>query len=110
MPERATLGALEELVLLVVRRLGEGADGARVREDLERTGARRVTLSTIYVTLLRLEEKGFVSSWKGESTPTRGGKARRRYAATEEGLAALETLREARDRLWADADPEGSRA
>jgi PadR family transcriptional regulator PadR len=103
MPKGSHLGDLEELVLLAVRRLGEEADGGRVREELTELAGRTVSVSTIYVTLMRLEEKGYARSWKGEPTATRGGKAKRLYALTPEGLEALEQVRAVRERMWEGA-------
>jgi PadR family transcriptional regulator PadR len=103
MPKGSHLGDLEELVLLGVRRLGEEADGGRVREELTELAGRTVSVSTIYVTLMRLEEKGYARSWKGEPTATRGGKAKRLYALTPEGLEALEQVRAVRERMWEGA-------
>ena len=100
MGKESRLGELEELVLLSVLRLGEDADGGSVRDELAEAAERSVSVSTVYVTLMRLEEKGFATSWKGEPTAERGGKARRMYAVTEEGRAALEAVRAVRDRLW----------
>ena len=101
MPKGSHLGDLEELVLLAVRRLGEAADGGGVRRELEERAGRSVSVSTIYVTLMRLEEKGYARSWKGEPTATRGGKAKRLYDLTPEGLDALEQVRAVRERMWA---------
>ena len=69
------LGDLEELVLLCTLRLGEDAHGGGIRTELAEVAARRVSVSTVYVTLMRLEEKGYVRSWKGEPGAERGGKA-----------------------------------
>lgn len=98
------LGDLEELVLLCVLRVGEDADGGRVRTELARTAGRKVSVSTVYVTLMRLEEKGYIHSWKGEPTAERGGKARRLYLVSAEGVDALEARRAVRDRLWRGVD------
>lgn len=100
MPKGSHLGDLEELVLLAVRRLGEDADGGKVREQLAEHAERSVSVSTIYVTLMRLEEKGYARSWKGEPSGTRGGKAKRQYALTPEGIDALERVRAVRERMW----------
>lgn len=94
------LGDLEELVLLAVLGLGDEAHGGMVRETLNDEADRSVSVSTVYVTLMRLEEKGFVRSWKGASTPERGGKAKRHYAVTPEGLAVVEEVRSIRARMW----------
>jgi DNA-binding PadR family transcriptional regulator len=108
--KESRLGELEELMLLAVLRLDERADGAGVREELETEAERSVSVSTVYVTMMRLEEKGYARSWKGEPTGERGGKARRLYAVTPEGLDALEAARDIRARLWQGIDPSASEA
>lgn len=98
------IGEFEELVLLAVLRLGTGAHGSEIRRELKDRAGRSVSVSTIYVALMRLEEKGFARSWKGEASPRRGGKARRQYELTPEGVEALRTRRATRDRMWAGLD------
>ena len=98
------LGQFQQLVMLAVLRAGADAYGARLQRDLEGTADRRVTISTIYVTLDRLEGKGLVRSWKGASTPVRGGKARRFYEVTPGGLDALRDSRDVLDRMWRGVD------
>lgn len=100
MGQRLQLGDLEELALLAVLRLGEQAYGASIRGVLHEDARRPVSISTIYVTLMRLEEKGLVRSWMGEPTGERGGKARRYFAVRPEGVAVLEAVRAVRDRMW----------
>lgn len=94
------LGALEEVVLLAVLRLGDDAYGAAIRKELRSRAGRAPTVSTIYVTLLRLEEKGLVRSRTGESTSPRGGRPKRLFALTEKGVAAVRTGREVMERMW----------
>jgi PadR family transcriptional regulator PadR len=98
--DRSQLGDLEELVLLAVLRLGEDAYGARIREELAGEAGRSVSISTVYVTLMRLEEKGLARSWMGEPTGARGGKAKRHFEVRPEGVAALEATRAVRERMW----------
>ena len=74
------------------------AYGARLREELSAQAGREATVSSIYITLTRLETKGMVRSWMGEPTQVRGGKARRFFQVEARGLAALN---QARDRLLA---------
>ena len=100
MTTRSQLGDLEELVLLAVLRLGENAYGAAIREELKQRADRTVSVSTIYVTLLRLEEKGHARSWMGEPTRERGGKAKRYFGIRPEGMGALEATRRIRERMW----------
>lgn len=98
MPKRDHLGEFEQLALLAVMRLGEDAHGARIQRELEDQAGREASVSAIYITLTRLEEKGLVSSWMGKPTQVRGGKARRFFKVEPEGFSALEV---ARDRLLA---------
>lgn len=98
------LGDLEELTLLAVLRLGDGAYGGTIRDELKKKAGRSVSVSTVYVTLMRLEEKGYAESWKGESTASRGGKAKRHYAVTPEGVEAVRATRDVRDRMWRGVD------
>jgi PadR family transcriptional regulator len=100
------LGELEQLVMLAVVQLGEDAYGARIQRELATRARRRISLGTVYVTLMRLENKGLVRSWLGESTPSRGGKARRHYAIERAGLRALRAARDTLARMW-DGIPAG---
>jgi PadR family transcriptional regulator PadR len=100
MVRRSQLGDLEELVLLALLRLGPDAWGARIRDVLRERAGRSLSISTVYVTLMRLEEKGYVRSWKGEPTGERGGKAKRHFEVLPEGIGALEAARDVRRRMW----------
>lgn len=89
------LGEFEHLMLLALMRLGQEAYGAAVRREIrERTG-RDVAVGAIYVTLDRLESKGFVSSRVGEPTAERGGRARRYYRVTARGRTVVERTHDA---------------
>ena len=107
MRSRSLLGDLEELALLAVLRLGSDAYGARIREELSQQAGRTASISTLYVTLMRLEEKGYVRSWLGEPTGERGGKAKRFFEVRPEGIAVLETVRDIRKRMWEGVSVEG---
>jgi PadR family transcriptional regulator len=91
------LGDLEQLVLLALLRVGEGAYGVPIHAELAQSAGRDVTLGTIYKTLSRLEEKGFVRSFEGAPTAQRGGRRTRCFAMTAAGRrtlrASMETLR-----------------
>ena len=58
MPPRTSLGELELVVLLALVRLGEGAYGAGIREEVRRRTGRRISPGAIYPTLDRLERRG----------------------------------------------------
>ena len=84
------LGEFEHLVLLALIRLGPEAYGVPIRELIEERAGREVSFGAVYSTLRRLAQKGYVSSSRGESTPVRGGKARRYFRPTDQGLHALQ--------------------
>jgi len=83
------LGALEHIVLLAVMRLGSNAYGMTVRREIETATGRDLSIGAVYATLARLETKGFVSSYTGEPTAERGGRAKRHFHITAEGKGAL---------------------
>ena len=94
------LGEFEELVLTMVGILQEEAYGnAIVNEITERVG-RKVNLSSVHVTLYRLEDKGYVKSQMGGATKSRGGRRKRIFQITNAGLAQLRAMKEERMELW----------
>ena len=94
------LGEFEELVLLAVAILDGNAYGISVLDEIEQHTGRKVSVSTIHTALNRLEKKGFVESYKGGASPTRGGRSKRLYRIQMEGRAALSRVREQREKLW----------
>ena len=102
---RDSIGELEQLVLLAVLRLGDGAYGVPITEELERHASRPILRPSIYITLRRLQAKGLIRSRLGDPEARRGGRARRYF---ELEPAALELLRESRrtlTSLWDGLDP-----
>jgi PadR family transcriptional regulator PadR len=100
MTQHETLGGFQQLVMLAILRLGDEAYGARMQRELDETAGRSVSISTVYVTMERLERKGLVESWLADPTPVRGGKSKRYYRLTKSGLRALRESREELDRMW----------
>lgn len=100
-----SLGELQQMTMLAVARLGDGAFGKAIREELMAVAGRELSVSAIYVTLMRLEEQGLVASEKTDPDPARGGRGKRFFRVTEEGWAALESSREALARLWNGVEP-----
>lgn len=83
------LGEFEHLVLLAVLRLGDDAYGAAIRREIEERAGRELSISATYVTLERLEAKGFLKSWIGEPTTLRGGRRRKHFTLRPAGRKAL---------------------
>ncbi len=83
------LGEFEQLVLLSLLRLGNGAYGAAILRDIrERTG-REVAVGTLYMTLGRLTFKKMVVAYVGSPTAERGGRRRKHYLIDGPGEQAL---------------------
>jgi len=99
------LGEFEQMVLLAIAQLTGEAYGVPIVEEIERRTGRSVSRAAVYVTLRRLEEKGFVSSWMGDPTPERGGKARRYVRLEAEGARALSEARRVAEQMWNGLDP-----
>ncbi len=93
------LGEFEELVLLAVPRLDE-VYAVTIQRCIEKTAGRSATMGAVYTALERLEEKGFVTSRLGAVTPRQGGRRKRFYEITDQGVGALHFAREARERMW----------
>lgn len=97
---RTDLGDMEHLVLLAVLRLGGEAYGIPILDEVTARSGREVSKATVYVALKRLEQKGLVTSRLGESTPERGGRAKRYFKLRPAGLRALRDSRAMFLDLW----------
>ena len=84
------LGSLEHIILLALARLDGSAHGMIVRREIEERIGRNVSIGAVYATLERLEAKGYVSSFTGEPTPERGGRAKRLFRVEAAGKRALQ--------------------
>lgn len=97
---RSLLTDFELMILLATLRVGEGAYGVPIAREIEETGGRPVALAAVYAALDRLERNGLVTSKLGESTPERGGRARKLFEVTREGLRAVKQTQQALVALW----------
>lgn len=84
--------------MVAVLRTDDEAYGMTVRRELEEVTGRDVTIGSVYITLDRLEAKGFLSSAR---TAARADSASRRvFTVTREGARALAETKAMRERLW----------
>ena len=97
---RTYLGEFEELVLLMIAILDGQAYGVTVSQEIEQQTGRLVTFGAVHNTLIRLEEKGFVSSELGGATMERGGRRKRLFKVTSLGSQALADIQQLRNKLW----------
>ena len=94
------LGEFEELVLLTIAALDDDAYGTSIKDLIEKRMNRTISLGALHSTLTRLEEKGLASSELGGATNERGGRRKRIFTLTTEGIEALAAYKQLRDELW----------
>src|SRR5580658_5087475 len=94
------LGEFELMVLLALIRLGENAYGVPISREIEQCSGREVALGSVYAALERLEEKGLATSTLGDPTAERGGRAKRYFHVTSQGLREVKETQRALVSLW----------
>lgn len=99
------LGDLQQLTMLAVARLGDNAFGGAIQDELQKVAGREVSVSTIHVTLVRLEDQGLVESKRTLPDPSRGGKGKRFFHLTPKGWESLEASRNALASMWEGVNP-----
>ena len=92
------------LVLLAVLRLGDEAYAVPIRTLVRTEAGVDLSRGSIYVTLERLERKGYVTSWFSDPQAIRGGKARRFFRLKPAGLAAVRASKRGIDQLAAGTE------
>jgi DNA-binding PadR family transcriptional regulator len=101
MAKREAPGQFEQIVLTAVLTLGDDAYGVSIyKKAQELVAERTISLGAVYVTLDRMEDKGYVTSWLSDPTPERGGRAKRRYRLVPSGEQALQQSAVTGRRIW----------
>lgn len=94
------LGEFEELVMLAIGISGNKAYSVSIKDELESRLSRTVSMGALHTALKRMEEKGFLRSFDGESTEERAGRPKRYFEITALGKKAIQYTKETRDSLW----------
>ena len=102
---RASIGELEELLLLGIASLVPEAYGFAIKTLIQERAKREINLSAVHAALYRLENKGLIKSQFGEATSKRGGKKKKYFELTAAGVAAIQESREIRNDLWTSIAP-----
>lgn len=106
MGEAGRLGEFELMVMLAVLHRRDDAYGVTIAEELEERSDRATSRGALYVTLKRLEEKGYLTSTLERPEEQRGGRRRRYYRPTAAGVTAVSDAREAMRRMWQGLEGE----
>jgi DNA-binding PadR family transcriptional regulator len=94
------LGEFEELVILTVGILNNEAYSVAIKDEIESRLARTVSMGALHTALIRLEDKGYLKSYSGETTEDRAGRPRRYFEITALGKKAILYSKETREQLW----------
>lgn len=97
---RHQLGEFEEIVMLTVGILYNGAYGVAIIDEIEQRLNRKVSIGALQTVLRRLENKGYLTSEFGEATNVRGGKRKRYFSLTTLGSRVLRDIQEQRVELF----------
>ena len=94
---KLTLQHFELHVLLAILRLGGEAYSVPLVLALEKRMRRPIAQAAVFIALGRLEKKGLVASRLDEPE---GGRVRRYFKVTKQGLAAVRNQHVEHARLW----------
>ena len=92
----------EELVLLTIWKMKEEPYGVTIRKYISEMTGKYWSIGSVYVPLDRLEAKGYVTSYLADPTPERGGKSKRYYTLTNDGLEQLKEIQKVYAAFWND--------
>jgi PadR family transcriptional regulator PadR len=98
-PGILSLGEFEQVVLLAILRLDDKAYGVTIRKEIQDCTGRSPAPGALYNTLDRLEDKGMVTSRLGEPTAERGGRPKRLFTVTPNGITSVARAQRAYQKL-----------
>jgi DNA-binding PadR family transcriptional regulator len=93
------LGQFEFLVLTAILQLREHASGLAITKRVSALGGRKVMSGSVYITLGRMERKGYVSSFIADPTSPYGDNPRRYFRLLAPGEKALKEAAETAKKL-----------
>lgn len=94
------LGEFEEIVILTVGILNNVAYSVSIKNEIESRLSRSVSMGALHTALKRMEDKGYLKSFAGESTEERAGRPKRYFEITALGKKAIQYSKSTREELW----------
>lgn len=94
------LGYLEETILLLILSMDDDAYGFSVSEVYKKNIGKSISISAVHTVMARLENKGMIESQMGGATTERGGRRKRIFTATPQGMTTIQEIKKARQKLW----------
>jgi len=102
---RDSLGELEQRVLLAMLHLGGKAYSAPIVLELEDRAGRDVSPASVYISLRRMEARGFVESELEPADIRTGGRGKRMFRVLPVAVRKLRASRRELEGLWEGLDP-----
>ena len=99
-----TLTKLDENVMLVILKLKNNAYIVTIKNRLEKYLDRSISFGALYLSLNRLVRDGYLKTEIGESVSVKGGKAKKYYRLTEDGINILREVQQLQKMLWENFD------
>ena len=96
-----SLSKREEQIMLAIWELGDEAYIVSIKKYLSDVMRKNWTVGAIHKPLRRLENASMVDSRLGEATAVRGGRSKKIYTLTREGIEILTEHKRINDALWA---------
>ena len=91
---------VELLTLLAVARIGEGAYGVAILDEIRTSSGMQASVAAVYAALERLQRQGLIRASLSDPVAERGGRARREYRLTPVGRTRLRRERAAAMRIF----------
>ena len=99
------LSRKEELILLMIYRLGDEAYGISVRDELEHCIGVKYLFGSIYTPLAKLYDKGLITKTERAASDSEDGRPRVYFHITPKGKEALARIKEVNSVIWSDIPP-----
>jgi PadR family transcriptional regulator PadR len=94
------LTKLEEHVLLVILKLGDDAYIVSIKLKLEEYRGKDISFGALYLALNRLFRDGYLQTEIGQASSTKGGRAKKYYRITKEGVLKLRKIHRLQKKIW----------
>ena len=98
------LTKLEENVLLVILKLEDDAYIVSIKTTLEKFLKKNISFGALYLSLNRLTRDKYLRTEIGEATSRKGGRAKKYYRITREGVMKLKEIHSLQRKLWGNFD------
>ena len=94
------LGEFEEVVILTIAILNNEAYSVLIKDEIESRLQRTISMGALHTALKRLEDKGYLKSFSGDTSDERQGRPKRYFEVTALGKRAIQYVKETREELW----------